>query len=340
MLCSYGCGREAVHQFKNGKWCCEKSRNSCPNEKQKNSIAIKKQKRKPKILKDNNKVLCDYGCGRLAKYYFEASKKFCCCSHYKKCIIHREKFRENTTGSKNPMYNKQHTEESRKKISHKMSGENNPMYNKYHTEDSKEKMRKNHSINSGRKKRITNIDLFGEERSKEISQNISKSNQGRTLTDYQKEKIKIRVQGKGNPMFGKQHKEISKKIMRKKAKARFKNDEFLRKWVNSVTNKGPNKPEIFLNDLLYSLFDDEYEFVGDYSLWIGGKNPDFLNKKKRKLIEYFGNWWHSEKRTENLEDKYRRNHFEKFGYDVFIIREHHLKDTEKLKIKLMEFNNA
>jgi len=29
MLCSYGCGKEAIYQFKNGKWCCCKSASSC-----------------------------------------------------------------------------------------------------------------------------------------------------------------------------------------------------------------------------------------------------------------------------------------------------------------------
>jgi len=30
-LCDYGCGQEAKYQFKNGKWCCSKSHQSCPN---------------------------------------------------------------------------------------------------------------------------------------------------------------------------------------------------------------------------------------------------------------------------------------------------------------------
>ena len=30
MLCDYGCGRKAKYQFKNGKWCCSASNNSCP----------------------------------------------------------------------------------------------------------------------------------------------------------------------------------------------------------------------------------------------------------------------------------------------------------------------
>jgi hypothetical protein len=31
-LCSYGCGNIATFQFKNGKWCCCKNFNSCPNQ--------------------------------------------------------------------------------------------------------------------------------------------------------------------------------------------------------------------------------------------------------------------------------------------------------------------
>jgi len=30
MLCEYGCGQTAIHQFKNGKWCCHETTNSCP----------------------------------------------------------------------------------------------------------------------------------------------------------------------------------------------------------------------------------------------------------------------------------------------------------------------
>jgi len=33
MLCDYGCGQEAIHQFKNGKWCCSKSFVQCPHQR-------------------------------------------------------------------------------------------------------------------------------------------------------------------------------------------------------------------------------------------------------------------------------------------------------------------
>jgi hypothetical protein len=33
-FCEYGCGKEATYQFKNGKWCCEKNRESCQKVKE------------------------------------------------------------------------------------------------------------------------------------------------------------------------------------------------------------------------------------------------------------------------------------------------------------------
>ena len=30
-ICDYGCGKEAIQQFKNGKWCCSKNHKSCSN---------------------------------------------------------------------------------------------------------------------------------------------------------------------------------------------------------------------------------------------------------------------------------------------------------------------
>jgi hypothetical protein len=49
-LCDYGCGQEAKYQFKNGKWCCSKSHNSCLVKRKKHSIQMKK------IYKDPNSI--------------------------------------------------------------------------------------------------------------------------------------------------------------------------------------------------------------------------------------------------------------------------------------------
>jgi hypothetical protein len=39
MICNYGCGQKAIHQFKNGKWCCSKLSVHCP------SIVIERSKK-------------------------------------------------------------------------------------------------------------------------------------------------------------------------------------------------------------------------------------------------------------------------------------------------------
>lgn len=40
-LCDYGCGRKATCQLKNGKWCCSKSVNGCPEMRRKNGEGVK-----------------------------------------------------------------------------------------------------------------------------------------------------------------------------------------------------------------------------------------------------------------------------------------------------------
>lgn len=42
-LCEYGCGLEAKHQLKNGKWCCENFYTKCPENRRKNSETRKQQ---------------------------------------------------------------------------------------------------------------------------------------------------------------------------------------------------------------------------------------------------------------------------------------------------------
>jgi hypothetical protein len=60
-LCNYGCGQEAKHQFKNGKWCCSKSWNSCLKLREKNSEKLSGSKnpmfgkKRPEISEWNKK---------------------------------------------------------------------------------------------------------------------------------------------------------------------------------------------------------------------------------------------------------------------------------------------
>jgi len=104
-LCEYGCGQKAKYPPSKGKkkWSCEKYHSQCPAviEKAKKKNTGKKRSKeqitnlkkgrkgkknsKPVKLKNNISILCDYGCGEVANYFFTISKKYCCSDHYTKC---------------------------------------------------------------------------------------------------------------------------------------------------------------------------------------------------------------------------------------------------------------
>ena len=48
-LCDYGCGQEAKYPFKNGKWCCSESYNSCPKSIEKNKLSLNQPEVKTKM---------------------------------------------------------------------------------------------------------------------------------------------------------------------------------------------------------------------------------------------------------------------------------------------------
>jgi len=103
----------------------------------------------------------------------------------------------------------------------------------------------------------------------------------------------------------------------------------------------PNKEEEQLLELLNNLFPNEYKFVGNFDLFIDGKNPDFINKSNKKVIEYFGSYWHSEVMTgkkENIHESERINHFINSGYDCLIIWDFEFKNKKELINKLKKFN--
>ena len=127
-LCDYGCGQEAQHQLKNGKWCCSRSHNSC---------LVKRSKHSEKMRGSNNP--------RYGKIVLEET---------------RNKIRNSLKGKPSGAKGKKHTEEAIQKIreSHKREnlsvetlrkmskankGEKNPNYGKHilHSEETKRKLR-------------------------------------------------------------------------------------------------------------------------------------------------------------------------------------------------------
>jgi len=104
----------------------------------------------------------------------------------------------------------------------------------------------------------------------------------------------------------------------------------------------PNKSEKQLNRLLQESLPKEYKFVGDGQIFINGFVPDFINiNGQKKLIEFFGSFWHSKKwigRTKKQEEQRRIKHFAKYGYQTLIVWEHELNDLDKIREKVLIFN--
>ena len=104
-ICEYGCGQEAKHQFKNGKWCCSEHYSRCSDSRKKNRES------------------------HLGKIRSEESKR-------KQSI--------SMSGENHPrgMLGKHHSEETRKRQSESKSGENHPrgMLGKHHSKETRKNM--------------------------------------------------------------------------------------------------------------------------------------------------------------------------------------------------------
>lgn len=116
--------------------------------------------------------------------------------------------------------------------------------------------------------------------------------------------------------------------------------QLIQKGLNTIFNV----PERKLSKLLHKLFPKEYKFVGDGKVWIVGKNPDFINVNgQKKIIELFGDYWHSKKITGKKKKEHRiqrQKHFANYGYKTLVVWEHELKTIPALKKKLVQFHGV
>lgn len=219
-LCDYGCGRVAKYRLLNKKYCCSDRLERCPESRKSISNRFKNMNRVPKgqVFNNYEGKLCDYGCGRIAKFVFKNGK--CCCSE-------------------------------------------NP---------------------SGCKKR--------------------KETMSKWLYYY------------------------------------YQDPQFLEK-IKRGQNRRPNKPEMFLTKLLDNILPEKYKYTGNFQVFIGGKNPDFLYEDKKLIIEHFGTYYHSEEqigKPKELHEEERVQHFRKFGYETLIIWENELENVNLLIKRILNFN--
>ena len=137
----------------------------------------------------------------------------------------------------------------------------------------------------------------------------------------------------------------AKENHRQAAKKNWQDPEYREKVLKAVFGSSktkPNKPEKLLNNLLQKLLPNEYKYVGDGEFILAGRCPDFINVNgQKKIIELFGDYWHSEEiqgvsKKQHVQE--RKDFFNRYGYETLIIWEHELENIEEVGNKTLEFN--
>ena len=159
-------------------------------------------------------------------------------------------------------------------------------------------------------------------------------------SDEHKHKLSLTKLGDRNPMknpiYAKRMADSKRGKPNLKHREFWKNnkEEQIRRMMSAVAHR-PTKPEKTLIQLIekYNL---PYKYVGDWSLIIGGRNPDFINcNGSKKLIEVFGEYWHTVRSRESLQD--RIDFFKTFGFDTMILWDYELKNESLLLDKIKKF---
>jgi len=103
----------------------------------------------------------------------------------------------------------------------------------------------------------------------------------------------------------------------------WQNPEYVKKQMKARGVR-PNMQEMKLQSFLNKYFPNEWLYVGDGELVIGGKVPDFMNVNGKKwLIELYGDYHHQ---GQNPQD--RIDFFSRYGYKTLVIWERELKMGE------------
>lgn len=100
---------------------------------------------------------------------------------------------------------------------------------------------------------------------------------------------------------------------------KWKDPEYAHK-VLSTNGVRPNKSEIQCLDYLNSIEPNTWIYVGDGSLMIDGKNPDFWDGGTR-LVEFAGRHWHDESYAVDRVDFFKQR-----GYACRVIWDYELKE--------------
>ncbi|RJQ27030.1 hypothetical protein C4577_01790 [Candidatus Parcubacteria bacterium] len=178
-----------------------------------------------------------------------------------------------------------------------------------------------------------------------------KKNKGRKRPDFALNAFRFWELGLPSPFKGKHLSDNAKSKLSKKAKERWKDPKYAFKRMEGLRrNKKngwecPNKYEISLIEILNQQYPDQYKFVGDWSLIVDGKNPDFISVDKNNVIEVFGEVYHDPKASawdipEHRTEEGTRRFYEEHGYRVLIVWCKEFRNQNKLIEKIRSFHES
>lgn len=83
-LCNFGCGKVATHRYKSGRWVCCSNHIGCTKTREQRDKVIGTSGGALSIPIDTSR-LCEYGCGKVAKYKYSKSSKLSCSPNSAHC---------------------------------------------------------------------------------------------------------------------------------------------------------------------------------------------------------------------------------------------------------------
>jgi very-short-patch-repair endonuclease len=252
-------------------------------------------------------------------------------------------------------------------------GKNNPFYGKRHSDESKEKMIQTRDGKSYQKvkpecglcacgcgKRVLtpgstyrrghgiNGLLVGDKnpaRRPDVRRKLVKNHASRgPNAESRQRKITLSKIGKPRPdMLGDKNPAKRPEVRQLLSKYNaMKNPINVEKQVKSA-NRSPNSVEKRLFNIIQSIVPDSYFMnTNGEHLVVKGKVPDYVSVDKTKIIEMFGDYWHSKCITgidEKQHEQERVSFFTNYGYLILIIWEKELNDIERLKEKIKVFHS-